>query len=294
MPPGWGFDSAQFQQRMKDLEGKIDDNIAQLVKNERDFYVAVAAGFIPGYSLVHKFGRNLAVGTSFVPVSIGGIYRTKQVGAATTLRIKSGGNANDTAAGSGAQEVTLIGINAAGNEVSEAVATAGASASSATTNSFIRLYRAYVSASGTYATASAGSHSADITIEDGGGTEDWATITTDSSSFPRAQSEIGYYTIPTGYTGYLLSASAFTDSTKTTTLLFFQRQGVLDTAAPYEAMRLLFEERVEGGESTVDIKSPIRIDGPADVGYLAKVNTGTAEVDVDFELLLIDNGVVSA
>lgn len=29
--------------------------------------------------IVHKFGRNSAVGTSFVPVCIGGVYQTPQV-----------------------------------------------------------------------------------------------------------------------------------------------------------------------------------------------------------------------
>lgn len=104
------------------------------------------------------------------------------------MRIKAGGNAADTAAGAGAREVTLIGLDASGNVVTEAIATNGISASSATTNSFIRLYRAYVSASGTYATAAAGSHTAAIVIENSAGGTDWLTI--DATSFPLAQSEV--------------------------------------------------------------------------------------------------------
>jgi hypothetical protein len=247
----------------------------------------VAAGQILGHSLVHKFGKNPSVGTSYVPVTQGGIYRTPQAASATTLRIKAGGHADDTAAGDGAREVTLIGLDETGAEITVTVATNGASASTATTETFMRLYRAYVSASGTYATASAGSHTSAIVIENGAGGTDWATI--DATGFAKGQSEIGVYSIPDGHNGYLLSTEVFSDSAKVTEILFFQRTGILQAAAPYDAMRVVFEERMEGGETTIDFRAPIKFVGPADVGILAKVSATTAEVDVDFELLIVKN-----
>ena len=253
----------------------------------KDFLQEVAKGNVAKHSFVHKFGRNDSVGTSFEPVTVGGIYPTPQASGAVRLRVKAGGNANDTAAGTGAREITLEGLGTSGQLVSETLATAGASASSGTTTSFIRLFRAYVSASGTYATASAGSHSGDIVIEDTSGTSDYATIS--SSGFPRGATEIGAYSVPDGYTAYLESSFGFTDSSKTTTLLFFQRTNILQTSAPYDAMRVVFEERVEGGEFTIDIDAPLAFVGPCDIGYMAMVNTGTAEVDVDFELLLVQD-----
>lgn len=253
----------------------------------REFYTEVDKGNVAGHSMVHKFGRNAAVSTTPVPVSIGGIFRTPQVGSATTLRLKAGGDANDTAAGSGAREVTLIGVNAAGAEVSEAVATAGASASSATTEAFIRLTRAYVSASGTYATESAGSHAAGITVEDSGGTQDWATISVDD--FPRGQTEIGIYTIPTGFTGYLTHVTAFTDGTKTTKLILFRRESILDTSPPYEAMRMLRSDELSGGTVDKHYDGGLKIIGPADVGFMAEVDAGSAQVVVDFDLLLLED-----
>ena len=252
-----------------------------------DFYSLVSKGKVPGHSIVHKFGQNNAIGTSFTAIVRSGVYNTPQSTSATTLRIKAGGNANDTAAGTGAQELTLIGIDETGAEVSETLATAGASASSATTTTFMRLYRGYVSGSGTYATASAGSHSASITIENGAGGTDWAII--DATDFPKSQTEIGAYTIPVGYTGYFLGGFGFSDSTKTTELIFFKREGIMETSPPYQAMRTVFEERLEGGEFTVDPKAPILLGTGCDVGFLGKVNTGTAEIEVDFELLIVDN-----
>ena len=50
------------------------------------------------WEIENKFGDNTAVGTSYVPITGNGIYRTPQVSGATTLRVKAGGDANDTAA----------------------------------------------------------------------------------------------------------------------------------------------------------------------------------------------------
>ena len=245
----------------------------------------IASGVSGEWTVVHKFGRNMAVGTSYAPVSMGGVYQTPQPAAATTLRVKAGGHADDTAAGDGAREITLIGIDETGAEVTETVATAGASASSATTTTFIRLYRLYVSASGTYATSAAGSHTADIVIENGAGGTDWATI--DSASFPVAQSEIGAYTIPVGFEGYVQSLKVISDTTKITRLILFMRGGATDTAAPYGAMRVVQNLLLTGGSNGAH---PLTPNGPfaagSDVGFMAKVDTGTAEVSVDYEILL--------
>jgi hypothetical protein len=252
-------------------------------------WLDTARGLTTGLRSVKKFGRNPSVGTSFEPVAFGGIYQTPQAASATTLRIKSGGNANDTAAGSGAREVTLIGLDENFLEVSEALATAGASASSATTTTFTRLYRAYVSASGTYATAAASSHSGDIVIENGAGGTDWATI--DSADFPKSQSEIGAFSVPAGSTGYVKLRDVSIDSGKTVDLVFFSRTNIDETAAPYTAMRA---QSVVSGVSGGSIETFGAVDipfgpyvGPTDLGFMAKVDTGTAKVAVEFEIFIV-------
>ncbi len=238
-----------------------------------------------GFEIVHKFGRNSSVGTSFEPVALGGIYQTPQPASATTLRIKAGGNANDADGGTGARKVKIYGINASGEEVEEELTLAGASASDVSTNSYIRLFRAFVSESGTYATQSTGSHSADIVIENGAGGTDWATISV--TDFARSQTEIGAYTVPQGKTAYVLLLDANVDSNKTADLAFFQRQSILDAAAPYDAMRIVQEFKGVTGSATLRPQTPL---GPypeyTDIGFLAKAAT-SAEVDVDFEVLLV-------
>lgn len=254
---------------------------------EDNFYMDVARGGRRKYSVVHKFGRNDNVSTTFVPIAPGGIYRTPQVSGATTLRVKAG-NANDTAAGSGARKVTLVGIDASGDEVTEEITTNGESAGTASTNSFIRLYRAYVSESGTYATQSAGSHSAAIVIENSAGTQDWLTI--NAADFPHGQSEVGVYTVPNGYTAFVNSIDVNVDSTKTADVLLFKRENILETAAPYTAMRVQYEMTAVQGPVSVRFQAPL---GPypagTDIGFMAKVATTAAEVDVNFDIILISN-----
>ena len=248
-----------------------------------DYFVEVARGNVSGVSTIHKFGRNSAVGTSFTPISVGGIYRTPQVAAATALRVKAG-NANDTAAGTGAREITVQGLDETGALVTEALATAGGSASANTSATFIRLFRAWVSASGTYATSAAGSHAAAIVIEKAAGSEDWLTI--DFTNFPKSQSEIGIYSVPLGSQAFISTIHISVDSSKSVDLLFFQRQGILDAAAPYEAMRMVMRFSGVSGEERFQPYSPL---GPypacTDIGFMAK-GASTPAVDVDFEILL--------
>ena len=250
-----------------------------------NLWLEIQRGNVPGMSVVHKFGRNAAVGTSYTPIAVGAVYQTPQVAAAATLRVKAG-DANDTSAGTGAREITLEGLDETGAMVTEALATAGTSASSATSATFIRLFRAYITASGTYANASAGSHAADIVIENGAGGTDWATI--DSTDFSRSQSEIAAYTIPLGKEGYIASVAINVDSNKTANIIMFKRANILETAAPYTAMRMQVQW---GGVTGHAGLHPVTMLGPfpalTDTGFMAKA-ASSAEVDIDYEILLID------
>lgn len=250
-------------------------------------WLDIARSLVTGITTIKKFGRNSAVGTSFVPIALGGVWQTPQSASATTLRIKAGGNANDTAAGSGARSVTLVGTDANFAELTETVATAGASASSATSGSFTRINRLYVASSGTYATAAAGSHSAAITIENGSGGTDWATI--DATNFPKGQGEIGAYCVPAGKTAYVFLRQITVDSTKSNDLVFFWRDGADDTAAPYSAMRS--QSVVIGLKSNLnfpEVDAPLGpYVGPCDIGFMGKVDAGTASLAVEFDIYLV-------
>jgi hypothetical protein len=254
-------------------------------------WLDIARSLSTGVTTVKKFGRNTAVGTSFEPIAMNGIYNTVQAASATTLRVKAGGNANDTAAGSGARSITLVGLDQNFAEVTETIATAGASASSATSTTFTRLYRAFVASSGTYASSAAGSHSAAITIENGGGGTDWTVI--DATNFPKGQSEIGAYTIPSGYTGFVKLKNVTADSGKTIDLVYFSRAGCNETAAPYTAIRAQSVViGVDGG--TIQTFGEYDVPygpytGPCDIGFMGRVTAGSSEVSVEFDIFLVQS-----
>ena len=237
-------------------------------------------------SKIHKFGRNDNVGTTFTPVTIGGIYRTPQVGSATTLRVKAG-DANDTAGGSGAQEITLIGIDETGVDFTETLATAGASPSASTTTTVFRLFRAIVTKSGTYGNQTTGSHAADIVIENSAGTEDWMTI--QYAGFPRGQSQCAVYTVPTGKLVFVENFYITTDSNKPVDILLMRRDNALQSSPPYDSVRVHSEFTGLQNPFFSNLITPL---GPfqeyTDIGWMAKVAVGTADVSVEFEILLKD------
>lgn len=249
------------------------------------FHRMIAQGDIPGESIRRVFGRNTAVTGTAAVCSLGGIYRTPQVSGATALRVKAGGNANDTAAGSGARSITLEGLDETGAFVSETVATAGASASTATDITFLRLLKAYVEDSGTYSTVTTGSHAGNIVIEDSGGTENWATINV--TNYPKGQTEIGAYTVPLGYTAYVHHVDIIVNANKDLTALVMKREDILATSAPYTSPSIVY---VLGplGES-IEQKSDVPIVLPelTDFGVLVYQKVGgteTAACYIEFEL----------
>ena len=255
--------------------------------NSRDFYISVSQGKIAGHSLIHKFGAG-TLSTTMKPISLGGEYRTPQT--AVSLEVVSS-SASDTSNGVGARQVTIIGLNSAGVEISQTIATNGLTAVALPTP-MLRVYRWFVSQSGTYASATQGSHVGNLTLRVAGAGQLWSTIL--NTPFPVGQSQIGAYTIPTGYTGYLLSKNVFSESSKTADIYFFKREMIGDIVTPYEGVMRLVEREVgvTGGYAITTV-APRKIGvGLCDVGFMGKVSVGTSECSVEFELLLIDNSVV--
>ena len=244
----------------------------------------ISRGLGQGVTKNHKFGRNKVVGSTFEPIAIGGVYQTPQANAATALRIAAGGNANDTANGSGARAITITGLNSLGIEISETIATNGASESLPTEQQFIRLYRAFVSASGTYASQIAGSHANSIVIENAAGGTIWGTIT--DTDFSRGQSQIAVYSVPLHRTAFISSIKISSDADKKVNLILFQRQKLLQVTAPYEAMRVVEEYPQIAGVNDIHFDQPL---GPfpelSDIGFLGKAFSSTADITVSFEII---------
>jgi len=253
-----------------------------------DYYTQVARGDVPGQSLVHKFGRNASVGTTLVPICDGGFYRTPKTDATVTLALISD-DANDTAAGTGAREITLNYLTSAGVETTATIATNGTTESTGTVTGVWRLLRAWVSASGSYATQSVGSQNGTITIRVSGAGATWATIPeVGTTGFAVAQSLIGAYTIPAGKTGYILSNTYTVESNKTGTCYLFARSGADELVSPYSALRLKNIYSGLANATHIPHKSYEKYTEMTDMIVMGTVST-TGIVSAEFELLLIDN-----
>lgn len=255
-----------------------------------DFFLKVSRGLVAGHTTEHKFGANLSVGTTLVPVCYGGIYRTPT--STVTLEAISD-DANDTAAGTGAREITLVYLDSNCDVQTGTMAMNGLTATTDTVTGVFRLIRLYVSSSGTYADPNtpAFSQNGTITVRVSGAGATWAQIpeigTTGNAV---GQSLIGCYTVPNGKTLYMLEPIITVDSGKTVDLYFFKRENVDDMTTPYSPLRLQnFYSGLQGGPYPIPHKTNESYAAKTDLIWMATVTSGTAEVSVEFEFLLIDN-----
>jgi len=249
-----------------------------------DFYTEVAKGNVEGHSVIHKFGSAVLTSTQRV-ITQTGTYETPT--APVTLEILSD-DANDTAAGIGAQQVMIIGLDLNYEEISFTAEMNGVTPVTLDAD-LIRLYRWYVNRSGSYADAATSSHVGVLSIQVSGGGTVWDIMP--NTPLPYGQSSIGAYTVPKGKTGYLLSKQIFVDSTKSADIFFFKRDHADDVTPPYSGTRRLIENEVGvAGTLTMNFRSPKGpFIGPCDVGFFGSVESNIAFTSVEFELLLVDS-----
>jgi hypothetical protein len=248
------------------------------------FLIEVEKGNIPGHSIVHKFGHG-AVGTTLVPISISLEYRTPTTPVALEF---ISDDVNDTAAGTGAREITITGIDSNYDEVTQVIATNGTTAVAIPT-SLLRLYNWFVSASGAYADSSTGSHVGILTIRVASAGATWSII--EDTPFPAGRAEIAVYTVPDGFRAYILQQDIDVDSTKSVDVVIFKRAGIDVVAAPFTVMKTISHLVGLTRHNTVEFSAPLNgFPARTDMGYMGMVASGTAEVSVHFAILLIKDG----
>ena len=162
-----------------------------------DYLVEVSRGNVPGASCILKFGMNEDIDTGSIPEEVwsyGGAYTFPT--AAAIVRVTST-SAADTSAGTGARTITVEGLDSNYAEVSVDVTMNGLS-NVDTTQTFIRVHRAFVKTAGTSEYNVGGIR----IVHQGTGTPVVAEIPA-----TYGQTEMAIYTIPAGKSGYLTSFS---------------------------------------------------------------------------------------
>ena len=172
------------------------------------FELQVARNQIQGHKTLFKFGNNADInGTLETVWSTGGMYAYPA--AAIQMKVSSG-SADDDASGTGARTVLVSGLDANYNEISEVVELDGQTAV-LTTNSFLRVFRAYVVTAGSGGTAAGNIYVGTGVVTAGVPATIYAEITLGAN-----QTQMAVWTVPAGYTLYVYGGT-FTASSNNTT-----------------------------------------------------------------------------
>jgi len=155
------------------------------------YFLQVSRGLVAGHKRVFKFGFNSDIDDSIEDIwDVGGVYAYQSSAVTMTATSDAGATDNDV-------EVTIQGLDASYNELSETVTLTGAGTAT-TTGTFLRTFRAFVSGSQ--------EPTDNINVTNSGTT--YARITSGEN-----QTLMALWTVPAGYTAYLFQTdiTAFTE-----------------------------------------------------------------------------------
>jgi hypothetical protein len=270
---------AQPTSRVGQSIGLYSDVLNTRIGN--DFILDTSAGLSAGRTVVHKFGDNPSVASSTTEdINFSGTITFQTT--ATTVRVAAG-NAADAAAGAGARSVKVIGLDSNWDDAEETINTNGASAGTASSTSFIRVFRAYVVDVGTYTGANTGN----VAIENSAGGTTYVTI-----AAGKGQTETSHYTVPRNKTAFITRVAGHVEASKPCDLVFWQRHGADVTSAPFCSKRLVAEFPQVDGEVSETFRAFISIPEKSDLWWTATAGSGgAAEVEVDYDLIIQDNTV---
>lgn len=209
--------------------------------------------------------------------------------ASERLRIRAGGNANDTANGSGARSVVLqphrddfTWID----DESVVLTTAGAAASALTEQPYRRCVRAFVKTSGGYANGTtSGTNAGPIVIETQSGIEVAVIDTGDNDA------QQSMFTVPTGYTLWLSAFSMAVDANQPATVSILYRSQADVIAEPFSARRTLLTAAGVVGLIQFPLEFHVALPEKTDVWVRATsaAGAGPSAVSVAYSGLLLSN-----
>ena len=236
----------------------------------QDFDLAVSLGTVRNtngnpYQTQTLFGRNDTIGVS-PPQAMrpsGGSYFFGQEPLA--VRIRAGGNVNDTALGTGANAIVIEGIDSSFNLVQTILPTNGALVSGATTELFWRTNFVFVASVGVYGGANAGI----ITLEDTDG-----NFLLDVQSLEGISQSASLGT-PGSHTAVLQAILLVVEGTKEVTFQFNARTTFDQVAAPFlPILELATFKNVPQGVHVLNLVNPVVLPEKSD--FFVTANTAVA------------------
>lgn len=241
------------------------------------FELQVSRGQVAWHRSVTVFGFNPDIDTTELVVWPNGASVAYQhPGDLITV---SSSNANDTSAGTGARTVTLYGLDENHDEISETIALNGQTAVTSTKKfSHVNLM--------TVATVGSGGKNAGL-VYAGTGT---VTAGVPANTFNLIetgfnQSTSAHYTVPAGYTGYLMNGSISSGQASGSTAVI----GKLVLIGPDQVYRVAAVSALNNGFATYDFKLPIALPEQFTVEARAYGTASNNYVSAFFQILLVKN-----
>ena len=229
-----------------------------------------------GVSSINKFGHQGSVGTTLISIwDQAAAYN--YIAAATALKVSSA-DANDTSAGTGAQTVTIYGLDGNYAEVNETVTLSGTT-DVPTTQTFLRVFRIIVE------TAGSGGVNAGIiyayTGADTAGVPDDLTKVYAQISVGENQTLMAVYTVPANKKAMVTALFVAGDSSKTVTIKMVARplNGAFNTKDKF---------LITAGNTLIIHNIPVVFDEKTDVEVRGVVSVGTTEISAAFDAVLVD------
>jgi hypothetical protein len=224
-------------------------------------YLDIARGSISNSKIVHKFGANFDIDQGTDPESVwsgGGVYPWASLSSAETIYCLST-DAGDTTT------LTIEGLDANYDEISETVTLTGTSAVT-TSNTFLRVFRM------TYDATNVGTITARTVSASG-------TIVAQIDA-GYAQTLMAVYTVPAGFTAYLVALDATIDGTKTCQMLMYHRL----FGKPFRIAHVAESD----GHYRYDFTAPLTVPEKTDIDIrINEVSGNDARVTANFDLVLI-------
>lgn len=248
------------------------------------FGLQVSRGQITMHERICPFGLNSDVSTSLETVwQEGGVYAFP---ASATVMTVSSSSANDDGnpAGTGARTVVIEGLDANYSSISETITMNGTTAVN-TTKSYLRVNKMYVATGGTTAGAVGNIYIGTGTVTDGK-----PAVVYNMMGIGTNISESLVYTVPAGYTAYLLNfAVSSSNSTANASSSF--RVNICPNGGVFQIVNLV---RVAGnGSYSCEAIYPFPVPEKADINVLAAASAGNSAVSAQLQAVIIKNNGIA-
>lgn len=241
-----------------------------------DFFLAAAAGAIPGVSVVKKFGFNPAVGATEEAIwDEGGPYAYLPAPSQLTV---SSTDTTDNPLGTGAHSVVLSGLDANNLEASELMVMDGQNPVT-TTNTYNRVFRAFVQTAGVNGCADG-----IIRFGTGAVVAGVPAITYARISPGLNQTRMAIYTVPANKTAFVYELFSSAGKGQEVEVRIYARAlgGVFRLQGQTNMLQNIFVS---------PNAIPSAIPGSTDIEVRGAALLASATVNSSFDMILIDNDI---